>query len=137
MLLVGPAKGRPKKCNNYATKTMYFTMFRTFGKGEAAKQRMYFTYFRAFGTGEAANNHICYIVFAPSEKAKRPNTLYFAVCWRLGNRRGRQKLCVLQCFAPSKPARRLNTLYFAMFSRLENRRSGQQPCILQGVRARG
>ena len=136
-------------------KTMYFTWFSRPRKGRSGQKHCILQCFRACGKGEVSKTRVFYIVFAPSEKAQRPITLYFLMFSRLQKGRGVQNPCILQCFralgkgaaakhfvvynmfAPSEKAQRPNTLYFTMFSRLRKGRSGPKPCVLKCFRALG
>ena len=54
--------------------------------------------FRTFGEDEAAQKRISYNFFAPSERAKEPNTLYFTLFSRLQKKRRGQTQCIVHCF---------------------------------------
>ena len=79
-------------------KTVHFTVFSRLRKRRSGPKLCILYCFRACGKGGAVQNTVFYIVFAPSEKAKRPNTLHFILISRLRKRRSGPKRCILQCF---------------------------------------
>ena len=98
-------------------KPLYFTRFLLLRRRRRGQTPYILQYFRAFGMGEGANNLVLYNNFAPSEKAKGPNTLYFQLFSRLRKGRRGQTRRILQCFRA-----------FGMGER------GQTPCIFHCFR---
>ena len=93
-------------------KTLYFTVcsrprerrrgqkpcilqcFRAFGKGEGPKTPCILHCVRALGKGEGAKNLAFYNVFAPSGRAKGPNTLYLQCFRAFGKGEGAKNLII-------------------------------------------
>ena len=67
-------------------KILYFTLFSRHRKRQKGTKQCVLQGVRAFGKGQKAQNTVFYSVFAPSEKAKRPKTLYFTMFSRLRKR---------------------------------------------------
>ena len=98
-------------------KTLYFTVLSRFRKRRSGPKHFILQCFRAFGKGGAAQNIVFYNVFAPSEKAERPKTLYFTVFSRLRKRRSGPKHCILQCFrAFGKGEAAQNIVIYSVFA---------------------
>ena len=97
--------------------TLYFTMFSRLRKGPRTQPLCILQGFRAFGKGRNAQHIVFYIVFAPSEKAKRPKTLYFTLFSRLRTRRRGPKHRILQCFrAFGKGGAAQNIVFYNVFA---------------------
>ena len=79
-------------------KNLHLKVFPRLGKGRRGKNHCISQGFCSFGEGEGARHLTFYNIFAPSEWAKGPTTLYCTIILRLRRRRKGQTPCIFNCF---------------------------------------